>query len=86
MGEEGSLAAWQTAPYLSIFAFCSVYQAPLPGSGDMVMDLDTPAQDQPVLKPGQSDLQEEVWLHLSAVPAAVGTNISTFLRQEVPSF
>lgn len=26
MGEEGSLAAWQTAPYLSIFTFCSVHQ------------------------------------------------------------
>lgn len=54
----------------------------------MVMDWDTPAQDQPVLKPGQSDLQEKVWLHLSTVPTTVGTNISTgfsFLRQEVPS-
>lgn len=26
MAEEGSLAAWQTAPYLSILTFCSVYQ------------------------------------------------------------
>lgn len=26
MAEEGRLAAWQTAPYLSIFTFCSVYQ------------------------------------------------------------
>lgn len=37
-------------------------------------------QDQPVLKPGQSDLQEEVWLHLSAVPATVGTNITLCLN------